>query len=201
MFLMFALADAPASSVALNDFTPVTGAEAWSGPSDASGTVTISFTPKAVLVAMSIRDDHLRCDKNRGHQSDSIECYFDLRPTPEFGDAQYTRGVFQLIITPDFTTGLHGIAFNNSLQNYDPDVPGTIVHCVPSTDGYEIRAELPVEGLAQHHFAPGDRIAVAFGINDDDGSGKETQLFTAGTKNNWRDATGWDVIPVAKNAD
>jgi hypothetical protein len=192
---------APETLLALGSRSQITsGGESWQGPADSSAEARVTRTDAGILVEVAVTDDRVRADGDRPWQCDSVEMYFDLRPTETRGKGRYEKGVFQLIAVPD--VGREGRTALHFFPGKDRGVPGRRASSEVTAAGYTVEVFLPAEGIERRHLVPGDEFNFDFGVNDADAEAKrETQLMWSGTGKNHRDPAAFGRLRPFSEAD
>jgi hypothetical protein len=157
----------------------------WHGKRDCAAFGWIRKTREGLVVTVEVVDDDLKADSKTPWKNDSVEFYFDLRPSPKRGTDKYEKGVFQAIAVPGFAThGADKVTFYAGGGRKIP-VPGTKMKSWHSKGKYGVSVLFPFEGLRKNHFIPEDEFHLDIGINDSDSDGR-SQLMWSGTSDNCR---------------
>jgi hypothetical protein len=138
-------------------------------------------------VTVEVNDDCLEGNGASPWQNDSVELYFDLRPSKTRGKDKYEKGVFQAIAVPCFAErGADKVSFY--FGGGSPlSVPGTRMKSwINKGQGYGVSVFFPYEGLKKYHLMPEDEFNFDIAINDSDNNGKRSQMMWSGTVHNCR---------------
>ncbi len=201
----------------------VNGKDAWDGKADCSATVRLSRNDKGITVIVDVVDDTISTKAEAGHENDSVELYFDVRPDDSRGQGVYEIGVFQMIVVPGLASEARSVGASPDVSDSArvdgssgrPDgaalrvswhqsgtgaysdwveVPGAKAVSRMLQDGYQVEVFLPQEGFAKNHHPPGETFNFAVGINDSDGDTRDSQLMSSGTNENWTDPSGFSPV-------
>ncbi len=159
----------------------VSGGQSWKSAEDCSARAFVNRLDEGIRVTVEVTDPQLWTRSENPHENDSVEIYFDVRPSPERGRTRgYTKGVFQSICVP----GREEIVFFPE----NAGVPGaTVVSQVSPSQGYRIEVFYPFTGFAENHFVPEGEFNFDVGINDAGGGKRRLQMMWSGTDRNWGD--------------
>lgn len=192
------------ASAAINIATLVSGFTAPTDSSDLSGTVRLKWDSTNLYALFQVTDD-IRGENSADGDSADLNSFNDDSVELNF------EGTFPGSAVPNHT--LDGVdrfqyRFNpnsNALLQEIETLPLTtpktgIVWGTQDTVGnsYVVEASIPWTTLNVTTPTIGNSFAFMGGINDDDGSERETQLFwNTSDSNAWDDATEWSEIQLA----
>jgi hypothetical protein len=141
---------------------------------------------------LEVEDDFLypsREDRDAGNLVDTVELFLDGRKPEALGRSNHETGVFQVFLYPG-TPGTHP-AFVHPKDKLKMEIAAE-----PFAKGYRLVARIPFAGFCQGPVLP-KVFAIDLAIDSaDQRGGRIGQYVFAGSKENWRVASGYRQVWV-----
>ena len=171
----------------------------WRGPADVSLEAYCAWSTEGLCLAIVVADDvveNLRTDWMI-FLEDSIELYLDGRRPEVQATSPYTKGAYQIMITPP----LPGHPAEVVINDRDGTIPDLKMAAAGTPTGYIIEALIPWSAFPELTPRPGAQVAFNFAVNDYDGrdrlAERPGQLNRDGAKLMWEHPEGclkWKLV-------
>jgi hypothetical protein len=174
-----ALDEWPAEALASRITQPsqvLKAASTWTGPDDASFSVTTAQDAENLYIAIDVRDEKLVSDLSKmAWEQDGVEVRLDARADPqrsqERGDAEYSGGFTTIVLSPgqdDRTSGLY---------QREKWPAGTKAVCKATPTGYAVEIAIPSAALDAMQGQPWTAVRLNVAVDDADSAGEPAQLW------------------------
>ncbi|MBT7845074.1 MAG: hypothetical protein HN742_24570 [Lentisphaerae bacterium] len=157
------------------------GRDVWSGDSDLSAVIRLSWRPGQLAIAAEVTDDSFRQPYTGQDiwKGDHLNLWMDFMPGVEPQRHMFGAGQFHVVVSPGDLVGKNAEIFVYRPEGQNPG-PGAVA-ARRTRNGYLLEATIPVERLGMKAIAMHSDVNFEVAISDADGDpARQQTLITRG---------------------